>query len=116
MVLVVYLGNIRLKQHIVNTSMVMEFHLKFGLKEIFQSMLTSMIGTKKVVIGISGDSKDDLAFISDLLQRGEIRPVIDAHYPLDRIADAHRRVESRHKTGSVVVSVEQLDTIRLAAA
>ncbi len=90
--------------------------LEFGLKEIFQSMLTSMIGTKKVVIGISGDSKDDLAFISDLLQRGEIRPVIDAHYPLDRIADAHRRVESRHKTGSVVVSVEQLDTIRLAAA
>ncbi|MGI9356288.1 MAG: NAD(P)-dependent alcohol dehydrogenase [Rhizobiaceae bacterium] len=90
--------------------------LEFGLKEIFQSMLTSIMGTKRVVIGISGDSQDDLVFISDLLQRGKIMPVIDAHYPLERISDAHRRVESRHKTGSVVVNVEQSNFIRLAAA
>ncbi len=90
--------------------------LEFGLREIFQSLAPSMLRAKKVVIGISGDTQDDLAFISDLLERGEIKPVIDAHYRLEQIGDAHRRVESRHKTGSVVVSVVPSDSIRLAAA
>jgi D-arabinose 1-dehydrogenase-like Zn-dependent alcohol dehydrogenase len=75
-----------------------------------------MFRAKKVVIGISGDTQDDLIFISDLLEHGEIRPIIDEHYSLERIADAYRRVESRHKSGSVVVGIEQLDSIRLVAA
>jgi NADPH:quinone reductase-like Zn-dependent oxidoreductase len=90
--------------------------LEFDLGEIFQSLVLSMFRAKKVVIGISGDTQDDLIFISDLLERGEIRPIIDEHYSLERIADAHRRVESRHKTGSVIVNVEQSNSIRLAAA
>ena len=46
-----------------------------------------------------------LEYLASLLETGEIRAVIDSHYPLERIADAHRRVESRHKRGSVVVTV-----------
>lgn len=89
--------------------------LEFKLVEIVQSLVTSVFGGKKVVIGISGDSKEDLVFISNLLQRGEIRTVIDSHYRLEQIADAYRRVESRHKTGSVVVTVEPPEAQLLAA-
>lgn len=79
--------------------------LEFGLKEICQAMVMSMTGGRKVVIGISGDTKEDLALIGGLLQAGAIRPVIDGRYPLERIADAHRRAETRHKTGSVIVTI-----------
>ena len=34
-----------------------------------------------------------------------IRPVIDRTYPLERVEDAHRYVETDHKRGNVVVTV-----------
>jgi putative PIG3 family NAD(P)H quinone oxidoreductase len=36
---------------------------------------------------------------------GEIRPVIDSTYPLARAADAHRRMESGHHVGKIVLEV-----------
>jgi NADPH:quinone reductase-like Zn-dependent oxidoreductase len=36
---------------------------------------------------------------------GLSRPVIDACYPLRRIADAHRHVDSGHKKGNIIVTM-----------
>jgi NADPH:quinone reductase-like Zn-dependent oxidoreductase len=89
--------------------------LEFGLREIWQALVTSMRRGKKVIVNVSGDSAKDMDYLSDLLERGEIRPVIDVVYPLDQIAEAHARVEGRHKTGAVVVSVSNAITLGLAA-
>jgi len=48
------------------------------------------------------------AFASEvvpLLARGVLRPVIDSKFPLDAIADAHRRLESNETTGKVVIEL-----------
>lgn len=48
------------------------------------------------------------AFASEvvpLLARGVLRPVIDSRFPLDAIADAHRRLESNETTGKVVIEL-----------
>ncbi|MBD8079550.1 NAD(P)-dependent alcohol dehydrogenase [Cellulosimicrobium arenosum] len=37
---------------------------------------------------------------------GALRPVVDATYSLDEIADAHRHVEDEHKAGTVVVRLD----------
>jgi NADPH:quinone reductase-like Zn-dependent oxidoreductase len=76
--------------------------LEFGLREIAQALITRRSGGKRVVIGVSGDARDDLIFVKGLLDGGALRPVIDGRYPLAQIADAHRRVESRRKTGAVI--------------
>ena len=39
----------------------------------------------------------------DLIESGRFRPVIDRHYPLDRIVDAHRLRGDRAEVGSVVI-------------
>ena len=35
---------------------------------------------------------------------GAYRPVIDRTYPLEQVVEAHRRVETWHKTGNVVLT------------
>lgn len=74
--------------------------IEFGLREIVQALITQR---GRVKIGVSGDSQGDLEFVAGLLAKGTLRPVIDARFPLERIADAHRIVESRHKRGGVVI-------------
>ncbi|MSU91362.1 zinc-binding dehydrogenase [Rhodobacteraceae bacterium 2CG4] len=81
--------------------------LEFGLREVWQALWSGIAGGRRAVIGVSGDSRADLAELAELLARGAIRPVIDATFPLSRIAEAHRRVESRRKTGAVVLTVAE---------
>lgn len=89
--------------------------LELGARELWQGLVTSMRGGNRVIVNISGDSVEDMDYLSGLLERGDIRPVIDGVYPLDQISEAHRRVEGRHKTGAVVVSVCNPITLGLAA-
>ncbi len=76
--------------------------IEFGLREIAQALITER---GRVKVGVSGDSQDDLDYLAGLLAQGTLRPVIDARFPLEQTADAHRRVESRHKRGGVVIVV-----------
>lgn len=78
--------------------------LEFGLREVWQSLVTRSSG-KHVMIGVSGDNQADVEYLGELLQRRDIRAVIDQCLPLGRIVEAYRRVESRHKTGAMVISV-----------
>lgn len=47
----------------------------------------------------------DLHLMVDYVEAGALRPVIDRHYPLARIAEAHRYVETGHKVGDVIIDI-----------
>ncbi len=76
-----------------------------GLPDLLKAPFQSMTSGRKVAGGPAPERAEDLALLAKLAESGAVRPLIDSTYPFARIADAHARVETGHKTGSVVVTV-----------
>ena len=59
----------------------------------------------RVFAPVSPGNVEDMRTLAELSRTGAYRPVIDSRFPLDRIASAHARVDSKRKRGSVVVTI-----------
>lgn len=62
-------------------------------------------GTHLSVRSPTKESAEALVFIKEVIEAGELRPVIDRSYPLEEAAEAHRYVAEGHKRGNVVLVV-----------
>lgn len=76
------------------------------LHGVIQGVWTSLATDKRVRFESADYRPEDLRFLVERLETGAIRAIVDRHYPLQRLADAHRYVETGLKTGNVVVTVE----------
>lgn len=81
-----------------------------ALANIWGILWTSKFGTKQAKIEFAGlrsiENKNNyMKLFLELVEKGELKPVIDRVYPLSQISDAHRYVETGHKKGTVVVTI-----------
>lgn len=82
------------------------FYASFKMRQVFQMLWTSLTASKqRVICALSNETIDDLVFIKERIEAGDIKTVIDRCYPLEEIAEAHRYIENGQKTGNIVITI-----------
>ena len=77
-----------------------------GLENLIRALSPSRRGAKKVVFRLPPRyTKQDILFITALIEQGKYRAVIDRTYGLEDVVDATRYVETEQKTGNVILTV-----------
>jgi NADPH:quinone reductase-like Zn-dependent oxidoreductase len=71
---------------------------------------TARFGRTRAVVAFAGLrpaalKRSDLLVLRDLVEKSELSAVIGARFPLERIAEAHARIDAGHKKGNIVVTM-----------
>lgn len=70
-------------------------------------LVTPLFGGKRVMFPMPPRYvQEEVRFFQGMIASGAFRPVIDRRYPLDRIVEAYRYVETGQKVGNVVITVD----------
>lgn len=81
----------------------------FGLPMLIKVLWLLRKSSKKAVFGVIAENFEDMIFLRELVEAGELRAMIDRTFPMEQVVEAHRYVESGKKQGSVVLTIPHSD-------
>lgn len=84
-------------------------HVGGSEAQLYQAMFfgpwISLTGKKKMGSFLQRSNQKDLIFISELLEAGKVKPVIDKRFKLSEVREAFRYFAEGHAQGKVVITV-----------
>ena len=82
------------------------------LSDMLRAPWTNKFTNKKVIFAFARESEAELLALKEMIEAGQIRSVVDKVYSMDQAAEAHQRVETEQRIGSIVISLEPaLETV-----
>jgi len=73
---------------------------------MLRSVATNALTDKTVSFAFADESRAGLDTLRAMIERGEIKSIVDAVYPLSAAATAHERVEREQRIGAIVLSLD----------
>jgi NADPH:quinone reductase-like Zn-dependent oxidoreductase len=74
-------------------------------RQILRAPLLSLVTKQRLRPVVSTENAEDLRALAELIERGDVTPVVGRTFPLIEAADAIRYLERGHAAGKVVVTV-----------
>ena len=75
------------------------------LRRLVAALVRSLFSSRKLTMVMAKKSKDDLAFLGELMTSGKLESVIGRRYPLTEAAEAIRYLGQGHAGGKVIIEV-----------
>ena len=76
------------------------------ISDMLRSVLTTRFTDKSAIFVFAGETEEELHALKEMIEAGKIESVVDKVYPFEQAAEAHRRVETEQRLGTVVISME----------
>ncbi len=71
---------------------------------MLRSFATSVFTSRSASFAFAGETTEELTALKEMIEDGKIRPIIDRVYPIENAIEAHQRVESEQRLGSVILT------------
>jgi NADPH:quinone reductase-like Zn-dependent oxidoreductase len=82
----------------------------YKMKAVFQMVWTSLTRSrKKVICAFAEEKTQDLYYVRELAEKGQIKTIIDRCFPLAQTAEAHRYIEAGQRKGAVIITLGEAD-------
>ena len=75
------------------------------LSNMFRSVYTSKFTDKKAVVALAKETNEELETLKEMIEAGQINSVVDKVYSMAEAVEAHQRVETEQRLGSIVISI-----------
>lgn len=77
---------------------------------MIRSLATSAFTSKSASFAFAGETVEELNTLAEMIENRKIKPIIDRVYPMRKAAEAHHRVESEQRLGSVILSIAKMQS------
>ncbi|KAA3629939.1 MAG: NAD(P)-dependent alcohol dehydrogenase [Proteobacteria bacterium] len=75
------------------------------LSDMARAIATTRLTGRTAIFAFARETQEELLALKAMVEEGKIAPVVDRVYAMEQAAEAHRRVETEQRSGSVVISL-----------
>ena len=75
------------------------------LSDMLRSALPLNRSGKKAIFAFAREKPEELRDLTAMIEQGKVTATVDQTFPMDQVAEAHRRVETEQRLGSIVLTV-----------
>ena len=72
---------------------------------MIRSIITPKISDKQVIFTFAEETEEELLELKNRIEKGDIHSTLDTIFPMEQAGEAHRRVETEQRLGTVVIAL-----------